>query len=206
MLPGQTQLVWVFQFSTDPEPMISTCGLDPTSFSAPLADLATAGFEAFETHILPRLSHLVDLVACHAESAVVGGTEVGSHIGSATGGVVESPCIQNTGYLVRKLTGTFGRGKNGRMYLPGVPLDQVGSTGQVNAIELADWNTNYLPDFHTALYENAGMPAVNHGLVVDPTDPPPRVPSLPSPLGLYTEVNQFVLEPQVATQRRRLRP
>lgn len=193
MQTGQAQIVFQYTLSGDVEPMINTLGFDLGTVAI---DAATAQdcHDIWTTEVMSLLSTSLTLVSTTVEffdgTGTVGATYAADpNAGSRTGETLP----QNTCYLVRKTTGSSGRGRYGRMYLPGVPENKVNGTGVVDSGELAAWNiqlASALTSLNTALSAGNGL-VVNHG------------PG-PAPSGT-SEITGLVLDPRVATQRRRLR-
>ena len=97
------------------------------------------------------------------------------------------PC--NTALLVKKNTLAVGRGKSGRMYVPGGLESQVNGAGGL----FADYRGAIQDAFDAFLAEllaatPAVTPVVNHGD------------------GSWDDVEGFEVDQKCATQRRRMRP
>jgi len=118
------------------------------------------------------------------------------HVGNVTTDAVP----QNTATLVRKLTGVAGRGANGRFYIPGVPEAEVDQAGVLTGAFV----TNVQGDVDQIIGDWAGIaggyePVVVHHTLVSPGPPPVYISAA------NTVITSFLVDPMVATQRRRLR-
>lgn len=106
--------------------------------------------------------------------------------GVATGAGVHP----NTAMLVKKVTPDGGRAGRGRMYMPGMPETVISDSGLVDAGFLGSANTAF-EDFRARL-NTATIPMILlHGAG--------------SPISLPSVVTSLLVDPKVATQRRRLR-
>jgi hypothetical protein len=110
------------------------------------------------------------------------------------GGAAGSIVPQNTAYLVHKRSGTGGRGGRGRMYLPGVGESVVDNTGNVSAGKLNGLQTA----LNLFIVELADGPDIEDMVILHNS---PGAYALAAP----TRVTSLVIDPVVATQRRRLR-
>lgn len=185
---GQSQLVYHFTVVGDSEEMIGTIGIDPAIDSTgDLLSWATLGYDYFGTTILGFLSENVSLVGCSGEHREVGGV-LSVRYNDVSAGLVSGGAVpQNTSFLLRKFTGFVGRGRTGRMFIPGVPEASVQSNGQVETSALSNLNTaagDYYDLFPT------GFLKVNHGATNG---------------GGNTLIHTLAFDAAVATQRRRLR-
>lgn len=115
-------------------------------------------------------------------SAVVSATAVGT----ATGESVPP----NVAGLIRKNTGFGGRTGRGRMYLPGLPDNQVQEDGDLTPTWLTSLETVF-GDFYVNLLAANCPPVLLHA------------PG--SPVGAPMPLTGFTVDPKVATQRGRLR-
>jgi hypothetical protein len=107
-----------------------------------------------------------------------------------TGGTLGT-LVQNTTCLVKKLTGEAGRKFRGRCYVPPISLAEVdvSNTGMIDPTTLSTIQTNW-DSFTGALSASTSIEEL-YLFHTDPTDP--------------TQITDFQVEAQVATQRRRLR-
>jgi hypothetical protein len=101
---------------------------------------------------------------------------------------------QNTSYLIQKRSGTAGRRNRGRLYLPGVAEGNVDHKGLLTSATVSTINTalsGWLAKFATTIGFVDSM-VILHSSGISATPAP-------------TVVNALVVDPVVATQRRRLR-
>lgn len=105
-------------------------------------------------------------------------------------------CPTNTAVLVQKRTGVAGRNQRGRMYIPPTVVSEanVDTVGVIASTPLGVMQTAW-DAFWTALVADDFPPQLLHGgTKANPTHAPAPTPII-----------QFLVEPMVATQRRRLR-
>ncbi len=101
----------------------------------------------------------------------------------------------NVAYLTRKVTGLGGRRNRGRFYMPGVSEIDVDNTGLLTATH----RTNYQTSVNAWFAQNlAGPEIAAHAVFHDTQEGFPAVTP--------TDVTSLLVQPKVATQRRRLRP
>lgn len=189
---GQGEFVFSYVCDGDPEPMSTIIGYDATGdFADPTVEAAEAMHDLWGVVTNSLQSADYDLVSTTMRMAVIGGTVEAVHSGVVGGGEVDDAVPQNTAFLIRKLTGGVGQGKNGRLYLPGVPETDVDHDGVLGSAVVSDANLVLL-DFWNAISISDDVPStvVNHG---------------PTNLTSFDYILSFVLDPLVATQRRRLR-
>lgn len=115
-------------------------------------------------------------------SAEVAGEKVGTYSSSDE--------IPNCSYLIRKNTAFGGRAGRGRMYWPGVALQEVNSGGIIQGSFLTPLNASVL-DLHSDLSTAEFTPVLLHGDG--------------SPIVTPTPTLSWTVDSQIATQRRRLR-
>lgn len=192
LLTGQGQFVFHFRQSGDPDDYICLVGFDGVG-SDPTLDATVLDYvaEAWEDSILTLQSIAILLSEVEMEvndgGGVTGISSVRSTQGTRTGGSL----IQNTAYLLHKLTVASGRGSQGRNYVPGCPEDKVNNVGVVDSGELVDLNSA------AAAFLDACNSPEDIALVVNH--------KAGSPHGLSTLVNTMSFDPVVSSQRRRLR-
>lgn len=187
---GQQQLVFHVRLAGDPEDMLTTVGLDQGDMTDVQA--LALGHAAFENEVVPMINEEYEYVGADFVRQESGGAVVTSNSVSTAGGRSGAPAIPNTAVLARKLTAGIGRGKNGRMYIPGATVADLEQTGALTSGARSAWNAA-LADFLTAL--NAGI--TTQVAVVNRSTPPG---------GSTEEITSLVCDARVATQRRRLRP
>lgn len=106
------------------------------------------------------------------------------------GGGTAGACPPNVAVLVHKLTPYGGRTGRGRMYLPGIPEENVDSGGNISSSWLADRQSN-LNSFWAELVAADLDPVLLHSEETAVSDP--------------FVITSFAVQSKVATQRRRLR-
>lgn len=181
----------------DPDSWFTTWGIDATDaggdFEAALGNCRAA----FLSNVMPLLALDTTCVAIHGSFGSDGGPPARVTIGAdEPGGTDQAMLPQNCAALVDKFTGLGGRQFRGRMFVPNVLVEgQVDSVGTI------------LGTLRASL--QGGMT----GFLGDLTDGPPSTPMVvlhneapglgvtPAP----TLVTSLVVQPTIATQRRRLR-
>ena len=106
------------------------------------------------------------------------------------GSAAAGSCAPNTAVLARKVTALGGHAGRGRWYWPGILETQVGSNGFLTPTTLS----NYQDEFD-------GM----HSFLSASDFPPVLLHAEGSPITTPTVVTRWLVDPRVATQRRRLR-
>lgn len=188
--PGFGLAAYRFSLVGDPEPMVSTIGVDtqwgvsgPQELADKLADDFMAGF------INTSLQNAYTFLGVTIYVGTGGGGNIiyeapRTHVGANNGQALP----QNVAVLVRKTTASPGRSGRGRMFLPPLILaeGEVSSNGMIQ--------TNLLGVYQTRI-NNAFL---GDGFVIlhDSETPGNLAP---------TPITGLILDPQVATQRRRLR-
>lgn len=187
--PGYANIQYIMN---DLRSQVALTAIGVKLVSAVPADVLTGAVTAFDTHLAP--------IVCDEW----GGTDVKLVLGTSNpsaplvfnygtwdgGDNVSDPMPPNVAYLVKKITGLGGRKGRGRMFLPGVARGGINSDGTLSTSNLADLNTR-VEDFREAIRSITGVEETYlfHSSSLD--DP--------------TEITQLVVDPLVATQRRRLR-
>ena len=118
--------------------------------------------------------------------------------GDRAGGATSEPLPQNTSYLVHKRSSRAGRRGRGRLYLPGIPEGNVAANGLIDSTHLA--NRQALLDTWIGRF-GSGTAGNSPGDMVILHNYPAADPPASDP----TPVTTLILDPVVATQRRRLR-
>lgn len=195
----QTALRW--RSSGDPEEMISTLGfLDRGVYADAQAVAVTVAAAASTT--FTGAANLVSGWTFVGVTAYVyqdgGAAEVGESVVNIAGSGGSDSLPSNCALLVRKRTASAGRRATGRMFVPSalVPEAIVGNNGEIGSAALAGFQTR-IDSFYDALTDEAtGLePALWHslggssGTEVLPGDP----------------ITALVVDPKIATQRRRMR-
>lgn len=166
-----------------------TCGCALAGAGAP-EDVATVWAAAWQGTVKTEQSSEVTLASVLVK---FGPNDVGASdevpIGLA-GTAAAGSAAPNTAVLVRKVTALGGHAGRGRWYWPGIIETQVGSNGFLTPAKLSDWQDAF-DSFFTFLEASDFPPVLLHGEE--------------SPLSTPTPVTRFIVDPRVATQRRRLR-
>lgn len=190
LLDGQRMLVFRQNVDTDPEDMLCTIGVSAVGASSNF-EILTAAANAWDDNVIPLCVTSYNLRQIDLVLQVGTETSVASLTVDQQGTLVEDAAPQNVTYLLRKITTATGRGRNGRLYLPGVAEDLVDNTGTLDGgqrvgLEVA-FNT-FNSDFVAAL--DGELLVVNRS----------------TGGGSTPEITEWACDPRVATQRRRLRP
>jgi hypothetical protein len=113
--------------------------------------------------------------------------------------------VPSVAYLIRKNTANRPRGRSdGRIYLPGVPEDQVDNAGVLSSAQRNNVVTG-IDAFYAGVTDNPIGSDVNRWLVVLETTPLSRAPGTQSVTVGSRRVTSLTVDQKVATQRRRLR-
>jgi len=136
-------------------------------------------------------------VGVEARKMTATGLEVGFTAGGSTGTIAQPPCPVNCAVLVTKLTGSGGRQNRGRLFWPMCDLDEssIDPAGRIVTATLANrqgrWNLLF-----AAFDTYSLLPVIFHN-----TKPDGSMPVITEP----TTITGFLLDDQIATQRRRMR-
>lgn len=194
---GSGQIVHHIALTGDPEEMAVTLGWISDLSVIDLDAVANGVHDAFTTLWAARGSDQYTVNHTTVTLVTVTGEEplIADHVEAVAGGQASNVLPQNTAMLIHKNTGLGGRYNKGRMYFPGAFESQVSNVGLIDSTSQAAWNTA-LASLLTAYNAVSGVEAV--GLLHNPraADLTPGV----------TEITSLVIDPIVATQRRRLRP
>jgi hypothetical protein len=146
--------------------------------------------DAWSTGIMNRICNVWRFV--NASARIEAGA-IWEKAYTTLGGVSAASITPNVAALVRKTTSIPGRQNKGRMYVPGFAEANIDGIGTVNSSVVTEWN-GYLATFLAAI---AGAPSGGFGLMVIHHNSPSTLDP--------TNVDALILQPLVATQRRRLR-
>lgn len=189
---GFAQVAYRCTLLDDPEPMITTVGLDmstadpdPTTAAADLLDQWQAAFPPANTFSQYNLQSVTLRIGNGTSSPDL--VEVNS---PQPGTAVGNPPPQNVTLLVRKLSTLGGRRGRGRMYVP--LWMQPESTINANGFLDASARTARQSEINSWLGGVFGF-VILHSTGITSTPVP-------------TPITSFVVDARVATQRRRLRP
>lgn len=187
---GFAQVAYRFTLAGDPEEMITTVGIDLDGIAGLPSGAATAAMDAFaEGYSGAAWSTAWTVRGCTVYIGQDGGPPViVEHVSDIVGVTTMATPPQNCAVLVRKQTGLGGRSGRGRMFIPPFALNE----GNVTANGMLD--PDFRSDTQTAV--DAWMGELNPVLLHDSA-----TPGSPAP----TPITSFVVDPRIATQRRRLR-
>lgn len=163
--------------------------IDQPDFSPEAA--ATAFRDIFVATLLQGMS---DFVALSEVRVKYGPNATGPEGGITTsnqGTLAAQSATPNTTWLIRKGTAGGGRRARGRMYLPGIPENNVDSGGNIDATFRNAMQTQ-ANEFLADCIAGGLAPMVLHA---------PGKSLVPAP----TAITTLAVQPVVATQRRRLR-
>jgi hypothetical protein len=196
--PGYGHVLYSIRLVNDPDPMALTFGVKiKNPGPLPTPDIQAGCFrQAFFDGIRPQLSNAYSLERTilrwveddgSPEKVNIDGTVVACTNTAA-------PLPQNCAYLVHKLSGLTGRRNRGRLYLPGGIEGEVDGNGRLSVAHRNGVQTG-MNTFKTSIDACAafdGMYVLHNLPIASPSIPPTKVTSL-------------LVDPVIATQRRRLR-
>jgi hypothetical protein len=167
---------------------------DMSTATGPTADMAKAVLEGWIATILPELTdttkidgaHWIDLSSSSGDTG-----DVTPDSGDVTsGGVHVQPCPPQVAYLLKLVTLSERGVRNGRVYLPGVRMDEVDEHGDVSSTTRGNI-TGAGESFRDGVIAGPGLVwSVLHNPAGGPT--------------AMTPVAATICEVPVATQKRRL--
>lgn len=187
---GVAKLRW--KILTAPDEVITTFGYLSSGVQDAQADSVTID-TAFRFPGRPggasNVSTRYQTVGVECTRMTATGPVTGETTLRVTGTGTGSPLTPNTSVLVKKLTARGGRKGRGRMFVPGMCVSEidVDENGIISTPDLADIQLQW-SDFLADLQTSVCLPYLLHS---DSTLP--------------DEITSLVVEPLVATQRRRLR-
>jgi hypothetical protein len=194
--PGNAQIIHSLTLTGDAERMAITYGVDLAVEAPPNPNAIAASLHnVFFQNMGNILATGYQLVATEMRYSVTGETfpRIARHeeVNPGTGSSNLIP--QNTAYLIHKVTAFGGRRNKGRFYLPGVGEPDVSILGALTTAEKTRIQ-NALNAWFVALNAIANIDdvVILHSSGITPTPAP-------------TAVVGFLIDPVVATQRRRLR-
>lgn len=200
---GFFEAVFEFRLNGDPESMLTSLGMafggdpDPTTLQAVL-DLFALSWKDLATNQYTLGPGWVNIGTTDPEDFRFNGT------GTTAGTINADASPQNCAYLIKKLTTSPGRRHQGRMYVPGVPEGSVNANGMLLPDILTDAQTRiqtYM-DAVSGLDAFIGFYLFHNKVLVDPGPPPVYGPP---PSWTPDQITNLTLEPQIGTQRRRMR-
>jgi hypothetical protein len=187
---GFGQAAYRFSLTGDPEVMISTIGVlwndiggTPQGTADDMRDQFSSVFGAAD--IIAGWSFLGVTLKAQDGGGLPGIFEAPANV-VGTAAITSPP--NNVTTLVKKITALGGRSGRGRMFLPPFNLNEasVANNGMISGVVLAAMQTGI----------NSAIWAANRMLLHDSA-----APGAPDP----TPITSLIVDPQVATQRRRLR-
>lgn len=162
---------------------VSLAPLDPT-------EVAQAVWQNWSESILIQQSQDVVLEGVRVKFGPTATGPSGEWSNTNPGGLTSASTPPNVSWLITKTTNLGGRAGSGRMYVPGIAENTIDASGNIGST------------LHTAM-----QTAATSFLDKQAADSLPVVllHGLGSPLAGGTPVQQLVVQPRAATQRRRLR-
>lgn len=121
--------------------------------------------------------------------------------GAGPGTLGANALTQNVASLFKKATASGGRRNRGRMFVPGPAETTVDAAGNWDPAVLASLNTAAETFLDELIALNYRMVILHPARPAPPVKPPPAAIDEAPP----TEVTTLILDPRIATQRRRLR-
>jgi hypothetical protein len=196
---GFASVIESLRLAGDPIDHAVTYGLEIDQLNPPtMISLLESVAGAFNSNVMPTMPTQYTHVNTHIEWSVLAPPApqlVGDRASSAQGGNALGGLIpQNSAYLIRKNTALGGRRHRGRMYLPGVGEASVNDNGVLTQARTEEINPA-VGNWLAALRASAA--------VVDMVLLHASSPLSPTPAP--TAVTSLAVQPQIATQRRRLR-
>ena len=188
---GYAQINYLFTGDACPSGAQVTLGVDLEGFAGTPSDLGTQAIGwVSDSLVMQGVSSRVTLSGVLVK---YGPNETGPSAVTAAdidGGYSSSDELANAALLIHKVTPLGGRAGRGRMYWPGAPLTEATSGGVLQGTYISGTQDNW-DSFLAEINEDVAAAVVLHGEG--------------GPISLPTPITEFVLDAQVATQRRRLR-
>jgi hypothetical protein len=197
--PGFAQAAFQLVLAGDPEPMITTLGVNTSGVGGDFQNAANVLHERFAQRFMPSVTSQYTLQACFLYVGQDGGAPVvyESTGPDQAGGDNVAPLPQNSAWLVRKRTTLGGRRGRGRMYVPGIGEGTVDHLGVITTAARQGFQDNLNLFWQDLAGAAAAVPL------------PPVLLHRSEGIGLEpvpTPILQFILDLRIATQRRRMRP
>jgi hypothetical protein len=196
---GFALCAWEFVMGGDPDPWYVTCGIQTDLANADGTAHANAAFRSWKLSVLPNQNNNLTMTSAILTIGQDGApTKAYSTEPAAVGNEGGQMLPQNCALLVDKLTAAGGRRNRGRMYVPGILMEeQVNMVGQISSGKVTAWQQafNNLKTFlNVAADANEPNipPVVLHATGISATPPP-------------TPVESFRVQSVISTQRKRLR-
>lgn len=186
---GQATLIWTQ--TGDPDPYTVSFGFgNSTGLSANACAAAIRSRWVVDFSAAANLSNFYTFRGVETIINTGGVFHEGADLTVTPGSWATNPAAQNTALLVKKTTGLAGRANRGRTYLPPCYLDEagIGPEGTIVSATLTTLNARLATFLAHLVTDNLEMLLLHNDVGLAP--------------GLVTG---YVMEPIVATQRRRLR-
>jgi hypothetical protein len=198
---GHGNVVFSLRLASDPQDMAVTIGIRVEG-EFTLNALAAYLHDSFGDHIMNQMANVYTLVRTEvqfrlsAEEDLAIGIATGDRVGAGTAVVIP----QNSAFLVHKRTARAGRRGRGRFYLPGVQEAAVDAIGALTSGTVTGWQTSL--NLFLDRLSNSTEPSFETTPVLlhqDVEGDGSEVAELPD------VITALVMDPIIATQRRRLR-
>lgn len=184
---GYSEASFVFTGPALPRGAVCTLGFDNSAAPQNPTGMALILGTHFGTEIMPELVSDVTLDRVEVKFGPDEDGPAGSVTNPVSGLKGADSVTPNTSILVQKATALGGRKNRGRMFVPGLPENEVGGQGLIVAGVQPDLQLAF-DNFLAKVTTDNFIPVVLHG-----------GPETPTPL------TNFSVQGTVATQRRRLR-
>jgi hypothetical protein len=193
---GHAQVIHSLSLVGDKEPMAVTYGVELTGGTPlSLSGVAESLHNAFDLQPngIPNNAYALESTEVRAGSAagVVGA--VGEFVEKKQSRGTAASLPQNCAVLVHKRSGLPGRRARGRLYLPGISEGVVSVAGQIDAAVVS----SFQGIFNQWLASIVAVTTVERMVLLHSTGVSPIIPPTP--------VVNLVMDPVIATMRRRLR-
>lgn len=197
--PGFAEARIVMSATGDPRPWTVTLGIDVSDAGGDYEGVADKVRVSYAQSFLIGQSTLVRLDSVELLIGQDGGDPLTvSSPASSSGGTASAMLPQNCAVLVQKRSGVAGKRNRGRMFIPLMAREaQVDGVGVIDADERDAYQVTADLFLEKLLSDEPGTftpapPVILHtaGVGVDPTPTP---------------ITRFIVDPVIATQRRRLR-
>lgn len=196
--PGYAEVRFVQKALGDPDPYICTLGVGVAEAGGDFEQAAVTAATAWVNNILPGQSSSLTLVQVDLLVGQDGGDPlITTSVQGVAGGTSSNMLPQNCAVLVQKRTGLAGRSNRGRFYIPLLAREaQVDQYGTIDSAERSDYQNSvngFLGDLQSPELEFPALPPVilHNSRGADTPDP--------------TLITSMIVDPVIATQRRRLR-
>ena len=169
-----------------------TIGLELDSFAGgpDAAANAVANNFAIATDLWATTSTMITLSNVHVKYGPNATGAAGDYATSLNGTYASTDQVPQAAYLIRKNTATGGRQGQGRLFWPGVPLQDTDEAGFLETNLISGQNDGW-SDVMAKFLADGFIPVL--------------LRAEDSPLQLPVSITSFSCQPQIATQRRRLR-